>query len=234
MFTLSKGAGTDYGEFTGESVESSEYVGAYPAGMVTFDRGVLFNLPGTQTYVENSYAPNTVPVLAISETKNLEFVNVTGLLRVGIKVVSPTTVTSMVLKDKNSDAELWGRFGMNGMGPIVPDSEGTGGDNTITMDLGDGVALNSDTYTYFFFCLPAGTLAGGFTVDMETANGDVAKIDYTGTDKKTELNVGKPYDADGVEFVAPTSVLDEMSEKDGEWKDPTSELDGVTEKDGNW
>lgn len=211
VFTLSKGAGTDYGEFTGESVESSEYVGAYPAGLVSFDRGVLFNLPGTQTYVENSYAPNTVPVLAISDSKNLTLENVTGLLRVGIKVVSPTTVTSMVLKDKNSDAELWGRFGMNGMGPIKPDSEGTGGDNTITMDLGSGVDLSSSDFTYFFFCLPANTLASGFTIEMVDKDGLDAVIDYTEADKKVEQGVGKTLEVEDVAFI--TSIRDACGNK---------------------
>ncbi|MCQ2336767.1 MAG: hypothetical protein MJ010_06285 [Paludibacteraceae bacterium] len=235
VFTLTEGENTTFGTFDGELVKASSYSAAYPASLASGQGGsiIIFDLPGSQNYEANSYANNTVPMVSYTTDNQLQFVNTTGLLRLGIKTTADVTVTKMVLTDKNSSSKLWGKFQVT-----APSDNGleyeSGGDNTLTINLGSGVALNTTEYTYFFFCLPVGTLAGGFTVDMETANGDVAKIDYTGTDKKTELNVGKPYDAEGVEFVAPTSVLDEMAEKDGEWKDPSSELDGVTEKDGNW
>lgn len=233
VFLLTKGEGTNYGEFEGELVKASSYSAAYPASLASGQDGdiIIFDMPDTQKYVENTFAPNTMPVVSYTTTNQLQFKNTTGLLRLGVKTTANVTVTKMVLTDKNSSAKLWGKFKVtatdNGLEYV------SGGDNTLTVNLGSGVALNSADYTYFFFCLPAGTLAGGFTVDMETANGDVAKIDYTGTDKKTELNVGKPYDAEGVEFVAPKSILDEMTENDGVWKD-LSELEGVTEKDGTW
>lgn len=202
LFTLTEGAGTNYGVFDGEIVKSSNYAAAYPASLASGQDGsiIIFDMQSSQNYVENTYAPNTVPVVSYTTTNKLEFVNTTGLLRIGIKTTEAVTVTKMVLTDNNSTAKLWGKFKVtatsdNGLEYV------SGGDNTLAINLGSGVALNSADYTYFFFCLPAGTLAGGFTVDMETANGDVAKIDYTGIDKKTELNVGKPYDAEGVEFV---------------------------------
>ncbi|MCQ2369992.1 MAG: hypothetical protein MJ007_05905, partial [Paludibacteraceae bacterium] len=157
----------------------------------------------------------------------------TGLLRLGIKTTADVTVTKMVLTDNNSSAKLWGKF------KVTAPSDGgleyvEDGDNTLTVNLGSGVALNSSTYTYFFFCLPAGTLAGGFTVDMESANGDVAKIEYTSTDKVTELNIGKALNADDVMFLNPISVLNGFTQKEGIWSDPSSELNGFTNKSGAW
>ncbi|MCQ2361401.1 MAG: fibrobacter succinogenes major paralogous domain-containing protein, partial [Paludibacteraceae bacterium] len=213
VFTLSKGAGTDYGEFTGESVEGLEYLGVYPASsfyISTTYIGLEFDMPSTQTYVENSYASNTVPLFAGSESKNLTFENLSGLLRVGIKVTSPTTVTSMVLKDKNSNAKLWGKYVVV-LYQISRVSAYLGqGGASLTMDLGDGVALNTSTYTYFFFSVPALTepgnvqaLSSGFTIEMEDADGKTAIIDYTGTDKKVEQGKGKTLEVDDVEFVTP-------------------------------
>ncbi|MCQ2370168.1 MAG: DUF1566 domain-containing protein [Paludibacteraceae bacterium] len=216
VFTLSKGAGTDYGEFTGESVEGLEYLGVYPASsfyISTTYIGLEFDMPSTQTYVENSYASNTVPLFAGSESKNLTFENLSGLLRVGIKVTSPTTVTSMVLKDKNSNAKLWGKYVVV-LYQISRVSAYLGqGGASLTMDLGDGVALNTSTYTYFFFSVPALTepgnvqaLSSGFTIEMEDADGKTAIIDYTGTDKKVEQGKGKTLEVDDVEFKASSST----------------------------
>ncbi len=234
-FTLTEGAGTNYGTFEGELVKASKYAAAYPASLASSTDGstITFNLQGSQDYKENSYANKTVPVVSYTTTNQLYFENTTGLLRLGIKTTDNVTVTKMILTDKNGSAKLWGTFKVT-----EASTKGleyvSGGDNTLTVNLGSGVALNATDYTYFFFCLPAGTLAGGFTVDMESADGKLASIGYIGDKMATELNVGKPYDASGVKFVTPTSILDGMTEKDGEWKDPSSELEGVTEKDRNW
>ncbi|MCQ2361404.1 MAG: hypothetical protein MJ009_08040, partial [Paludibacteraceae bacterium] len=204
VFTLSKGAGTDYGEFTGESVEADGYIALYPASLVYYYNdyyGPVFNLSNTQTYAENSFATNTVPLFAYSESKNLQFENAAGLLRVGIKVTSPTTVTSMVIKDKNSSAKLWGTFGLWEAYMMKHISDD--GDNTLTMDLGSGVELGTSDYTYFFFSLPDGALANGFTIEMEDLEGKTAIIDYSNTDKKVLVGKGKTLEVDDVEFVTP-------------------------------
>lgn len=205
LFTLTEGAGTNYGVFDGEIVKSSNYAAAYPASLASGQDGsiIIFDMQSSQNYVENTYAPNTVPVVSYTTTNKLEFVNTTGLLRLGIKTTADVTVTKMVLTDNNSTAKLWGKFKVTATDSGLEYVEG--GDNTLTINLGSGVALNSSTYTYFFFCLPAGTLAGGFTVDMESADGKLASIGYIGNEIITELNVGKPYDASGVKFVVPTT-----------------------------
>lgn len=218
LFTLTEGAGTNYGVFDGEIVKSSNYAAAYPASLASGQDGsiIIFDMQSSQNYVENTYAPNTVPVVSYTTTNKLEFVNTTGLLRIGIKTTEAVTVTKMVLTDNNSTAKLWGKF------KVTATSDGEleymeGGDNTLAINLGSGVALNSSTYTYFFFCLPAGTLAGGFTVDMESADGKLASIGYIGNEIITELNVGKPYDAEGVEFVVPRPACQKALDADANW-----------------
>lgn len=218
-FILSEGAGTNYGVFEGELVKSANYAAAYPANLASSTDGstIIFNLPGTQEYMPNSYVPNTVPVVSYTTDNHLYFDNTTGLLRIGIKTTEAVTVTKMVLADKISTAKLWGTFSITALASQGLDYE-SGGDNTLTMNLGDGVELNSEDYTYFFFCLPVGALEEGFTLDMESADGKLAKIDYTGAEVATELNVGKPYNAEGVDFKTPVSVLDNMPKEDGAWE----------------
>ncbi len=212
-FTLTDGAGTAYGTFKGECEEGSVYLAAYPASLLL--NKFIYSLPGVQKYVENGFAPNTVPLFSYSETKELNFINVTGMLRLGVKLKSGSdniVVKSMILKDKQTYKKLWGHYTYNitfdGIEPIHGDESG---DNTMTMNLGNGVELNSSSFTYFYFCLPKETLLEGFTVEMEDANGKVATIDYTGTDKAMEQNKGKTYEAAGVEFKIPTTGYAEVS-----------------------
>ncbi|MCQ2361383.1 MAG: hypothetical protein MJ009_07925, partial [Paludibacteraceae bacterium] len=75
--------------------------------------------------------------------------------------------------------------------------------------------LSSSGFTYFFFCLPANTLASGFTIEMEDADGKTATIDYTGTDKKVEQGKGKTLEVPDVEFKEPTTGYADRKEGTG-------------------
>ncbi len=217
VFTLKKGAGTALGIFEGESVESTGYAAAYPASLASSPDGgtIIFNLPSSQAYQpsesdKGTYAPNIVPVVAYSGSNQLMFENTTGMLRVGVQLKSGTsaTVKSMVLTDKNSSAKLWGKFKITAAtSPQALVKDGEDGDNTMTISLPEvGFELSSSKYTYFYFCLPVGTLASGFTIDMEDADGKTAQIDYTIDGKKTELGVGKALEQSGVEFKLPPTT----------------------------
>ncbi len=215
-FTLTDGAGTPYGTFTGECEKGELYLAAYPASLLL--EKFIYSLPGTQKYVENGFAPNTVPLFSYSETKELNFINVTGMLRLGVKLKSGSdniVVKSMILKDNQTYKKLWGLYTYNRTLDGIEYLKDGGGDNTMTIDLGNGVELNSNSFTYFYFCLPTETLLEGFTVEMEDADGKVATIDYTGTDKAMEQGKGKTYEAAGVEFKIPTTGYAEVSSSAG-------------------
>ncbi len=191
VFTLSEGAGSDFGTFNGEGVEAEAYAAAYPASLASSTDGgtIMFNLTGTQNYVADSYDTNTVPVVAYSSSTDLTFENTTGMLRLGIKnATGDINIKSMTLIDNNCDSKLWGTFKITALSTTGLEYV-EGGDNTITMNLGNGVDLNSDTYTYFYFCLPVGTLAGGFTVNMVDADNNPITLECTAT--TMEFNIGK-------------------------------------------
>ncbi|MCQ2360253.1 MAG: hypothetical protein MJ009_02075 [Paludibacteraceae bacterium] len=191
VFTLSEGAGSDFGTFNGEGVEAEAYAAAYPASLASSTDGgtIMFNLTGTQNYVADSYDTNTVPVVAYSSSTDLTFENTTGMLRLGIKnATGDVNIKSMTLIDNNCDSKLWGTFKITALSTTGLEYV-EGGDNTITMNLGNGVALNADTYTYFYFCLPVGTLASGFTVNMVDADNNPITLECTAT--TMEFNIGK-------------------------------------------
>ncbi|MCQ2351784.1 MAG: hypothetical protein MJ003_07445 [Paludibacteraceae bacterium] len=234
VFSLTDGVNTDYGTFEGEAFKADSYAAAYPVSMVSTTDGstMTFVLPNNQTYKENTYETNTVPVVAYTSTDELYFDNVTGMLRVGIKSAEEATITKMVLKDKVSSFKLWGTYrftptSTNGLEYV------SGGDNAMELKLGAGVKLKSSDYTYFYFCLPVGALATGLTVDLEDSNGRVGKIDYAETDKVMVLNHGKTLIVENVEFKTQRDELNCMTLEEGVWME-TNSMPNFVEENGSW
>lgn len=213
IFTLVKGAGTNYGEFEGESIE-----GPYAAACclkvsnTTSTDGDKMSIKtrNTQVYMEDTFAPGALPVVAYSSTADLKFKNTVGILRVGLKVKSGTNkVTSMMIKDRNCTSILWGTFSIDS-NSLYGIEHVSNGDNTLMMDLGEGVTLNSSEYTYFYFCLPVGSLADGFLLYMTDEDGKKYILDYESSDKVVVLGAGKTVEQT-IEFVTPVRPACQMA-----------------------
>ena len=172
-FQLAEGENTMYGTFyTGEQNDGffvPDYVAIYPAsnaeGVANTISGTTatFNISSSQLYEINSFGEGAMPMVARSSTQELVFYNVLGGLCIPLQG-DGLTVTSVKLTSLNTSEKLWGVFTADCASSNPLPSHVSGGDNTLTLDCGEGVALNATTPTDFYFMVPPGTLESGFTV----------------------------------------------------------------------
>ena len=158
--------------------ESSSYTAFYPSDNVSHDgSNYKITLPDTQTYAENSFGPGANPMAAKSETTELSFKNICGLLKLQLYTVPDArSVKSITLKSNKSDEMLWGTGTVDvsnfndaskpSLGTLtVPDDKDG---STLTLDCSSSEPLSIDKTdpSVFYFVVPSGTLAGGFTVTV--------------------------------------------------------------------
>ncbi len=174
-FQLTEGENTMYGTFyTGEQNDGffePDYMAAYPAanaeGTATTISGstATFSMLSTQSYKANTFDEGAMPMVASSSTQTLNFRNVFGGLCVPIIIQGRgLLVTSVKLTSLNTNDKLWGVFSADCTSSNPLPTYVSGGDNTLTLDCGAGVALDATVPTDFYFMLPPGTLQSGFTV----------------------------------------------------------------------
>ncbi len=172
-FQLTEGENTMYGTFyTGEQNDGffePDYMAAYPAanaeGTATTISGstATFSMLSTQSYKANTFDEGAMPMVASSSTQTLDFRNVFGGLCIPL-CGDGLTVTSVKLTSLNTNDKLWGVFSADCTSSNPLPTYVNGGDNTLTLDCGAGVALDATVPTDFYFMLPPGTLESGFTV----------------------------------------------------------------------
>lgn len=163
-FTLTDGAGTETGTFTGLLGPSELYCALYPyQSAATFDGStVSFSTVGVQSGVAQNLPVASNPMVARFTFLNPHpsFHNVFGLLELqlsGSAAVGKITITSKRAQDK-----LWGDFTLTTDGQL----SATGGSNELSVLYTPVVQLSETNPTPFYFSLPAGTLSSGFTVTV--------------------------------------------------------------------
>ena len=182
-YNLKSGANSTEGSFANTNESSDflqpDYVAIYPA---TNAAGVAnsissttatFNLPATQSYLANSFAEKSMPMVAYSTEQSLQFKNVLGGLCFPI-VANGLTVTKIEVISANTSEALWGECTTTISATDDPTSTVSNTDankNVITLDCGSGITLDATTATDFYVMVPAGTLESGFTV--KAYNGDL-------------------------------------------------------------
>ena len=208
-YTLTGGYDSTVGTFHSSDEDNSfltpDYVVIYPAKNaegtknlidVTSD-GIIatFTLPATQTYLANSFAEKSMPMVAYSDNQTLQFKNVLGGLC--FPMTGGVAVTKIELTSADATESLWGtcatKIGSNGGDPVSVVSNDATGKNIITLDCGEeGVQLGAETPTDFYIMVPAGTLESGFTVTA-----------YNGTDVVFEKSTNS---APGAGFISRNTV----------------------------
>lgn len=134
-------------------------------------------LPAIQNYAEDSFGNGAFPMASVTSTTtdmNLKFKNVLGGLKLQLK--GTATIASIKVTGNNNeilcgDAEVTVAFGST---PAINLTETSA--NTVTLDCGAGVALNSETVTPFIIALPPMTMTGGFTVIVTDTEGKQMEI----------------------------------------------------------
>ena len=177
-FTLSEGgAGKASATFECNNAEGfnpdQDYRAVYPASSVVLSDGKFdgYSFSATQPYVQNSFGVGAMPMqtsMCRGTECPLSFTNAFGVLKLQLKGAADEKVTSIVITSDNAlngEAKLkWGSIVLNG----------TAAENKkVTLNCGEGVALNSETATNFHIALPAG--ATGLKVLINTNNGSYYK-----------------------------------------------------------
>src|SRR5574344_1664046 len=162
---------------SGEDLGATPYYAVYPysenttIGTESSVNYLYFTIPTVQTYKANSFASNESIMVAYGNSTNLSFKNVCGMYE--IKLTGSVTIKTITLT-ANHVISGPAKVAMNYTDgePVVTM---TGGDNTIELNCGAGVALLG-TPTSFFFLVPAGTHK--FTIGIEAMDGSNKKIMY--------------------------------------------------------
>ena len=195
VFTATSGGSPQTG-FSGEApksfFESTSFTAFYPSSDdVKFEESnYKITLPDTQTYAANSFGPGANPMAAVSTTTELPFKNICGLLKLQLYAEETNRyVKSITLKSNMSDEMLWGT------GTVTFDSDGipslsdlASGGSTLTLDCGSVKLGTSESPTVFYFVVPSGTLAGGFTVTVTDTDDKPILIKAAKADTDTKAN----------------------------------------------
>lgn len=177
-FGLSNGSGTSHGTFRGSLLTSASYCAVYPyAATNSLSNGVLhFRMPQVQEGVADNIAKKSLPMVAVFTAANPApaFRNVVGLLE--LKLEGTARVGGITLTSANAGEMLWGDFSLT-----MDGNEGTNaqhlsvanGSNVLTLSFDVPVQLSENSPRSFYFAVPAGTLASGFTVSIHDGAGNL-------------------------------------------------------------
>jgi len=145
------GPGETKAQFTGTEPSplgsSPLYKAFYPASLCS--NMSVYNLPTEQEYVAGNV--KEFPMYAESDTPALSFQNLCGIIRIGLKG-DTRSISSIALSDASpsSPKGMSGRFTVVGGKAVI--SSGTAGTSLVC---DTPVALNTDTFTYFWITVPA-------------------------------------------------------------------------------
>lgn len=156
-------------EFTGADINSNDYYRAfYPVTTAPSLSGetFTFTMPASQTYCSDGTFANTLnPMLAkdkanTGSTTTLHFTNLFGVLKIYVEK-SNVAATKAVLTVPDGAPALTGTFTANCDNLTVTGPAATEANRKLTLDLGGSLPLAGK---YFYFVLPPGALAQGFTI----------------------------------------------------------------------
>lgn len=173
-YELTEGGGTAYGVFSG-MVKGSSYVAYYPydKNIVLEDEVLYVNLPAEQRYVKESFGENAYPMIAVSSTEELDFMNLCSVLKVSIS--GSDMVESIVFKANGSDVKVSGNATVNTSFSDVPELSMISDASSEVTLICNGVTLRSDEPTDFYIVVPAQTYKGGFSVTVNAVSGTMVK-----------------------------------------------------------
>lgn len=173
VYRLTAGAGTTGGTFTGRDPGAGPYSAVYPASAATGLEGnsIRVSVPARQNYVKDSFGPGAnLAVGKADKLEGLKFRNLSGVL--SITLTGTGTIRSLQVTSATGEP-LSGTALVDGLDTGSPAlTFETGQACQVSLDCGtEGVALSGEGTT-FFLTLPAGTLAGGFSVEIVDAAGN--------------------------------------------------------------
>ena len=187
QFTLTGGAESTSGKFSGEALESGSYIAVYPyqsTASLSGDGVTNVTLPATQNATDNSFDKNAALMMAKSDNTTLEFKNAVGY----VKVTPKFACSKIVLQAAGASEYLAGMCTLSygeGMPSIAFTSE-----QSTSITLSGNITAN----TAYYIAVPAVTLSAGWSISFTDNTGNV----YTRTGsnsitfkRNTIINLGE-------------------------------------------
>lgn len=138
---------------------------------------IQVQIPSVQNYVANSFGLNSLPMTAVSKTKEdtqLAFKNVYGVMNLKVKM-EDVVVKQIVVRGNSGEmiAGLGNVFCSYGGVPSIEFS--TTSDDTITLDCGSGVDVSPSRNAEFYIPMPPVTFSSGITVRFITNGEEIVR-----------------------------------------------------------
>ncbi len=178
-----------------ENFYEPNFTAYYPASSA-------ITLNDEQTYVETGFAEGANPMMAVSGNTELQFKNLCGMLELQFYSestfnVKSITITSSVDEKLNGE----GTAEWNNGEPVLNLSSGT---NSLTLNCENKPMSQVEASpTSYYFVLPAGTLASGFTVKVTDEND---KVWEKTTEKNNSIVRSQITQLDKIEVNIPTPI----------------------------
>jgi hypothetical protein len=189
-FLLNSGAGTTSGSFEGALVGDHYYTLFPYRSKVRWDGDKLvFRLSDVQIYQPDSFASSAFPMIAESETNELQFKNLCSILQ--FSITGDAMVRSITLTSETHylSGEVSVEFPV-GDSPAISFLEG--GKKTVTLECG-AVKLSKEKATDFYIVIPSGDY-DGLTISVDAITDSVTKtISHEFAIKRSELRPIAPF-----------------------------------------
>ena len=171
QYTYNGTENTASAEFEGAPIEGSMFYAVYPYSEdASLSNGILtLYLPERQEYSPLSFGPASSPMVARSENTALGFRNLCGLFK--LNLTGSGTVSTITFQADGAGVSGQATVDMNysSTPELTMTAEAS---SSVTLDCGEGVALNGSTAVPFYIVLPAATY-DNFTLTILTAEGKI-------------------------------------------------------------
>ncbi len=142
-----------YATFTGDLSDANMYFAVYPwkqAVNLNSDTLLVLNLPYVQQYKGGGFASGSYPMVSWSYDTNLYFKNLCGLLKLNLQGNAVVTSLSLCAPGLAGLAGVDMRY--QGVPQLIMPTPPAY--DTLSLDCGEGVQLNAEQATPFYFVLP--------------------------------------------------------------------------------
>ena len=170
--------GTTTCNFSGDAPEGYGTPGyaLYPSSAAKSISGsvITFDIPAEQAYKDNSFGAGANIAAGSVEGTRVSFKNALGALLIQLKGSETISKIEVITK---SDERLNGEFTVDASAAnaaVATGSPLSDAEKMITLNCGN-VVLRGAEATKFYITLPAGTMAGGFTVKIYDGEGNLFK-----------------------------------------------------------
>lgn len=166
--------------FTGEATldATATYYAFYPAANANYvaaESKVELTLANMQSYAANSFANGTYPMAAVNEGTTFTFHSPCGLLAIPMRGTG--TIGSIELTGKTGEP-LAGQLLFAFASHDLTCTMGTTTQDKVTLDCG-GITLSPDAATMFYFVVPSGVFAQGFTAVAKYGGTELFTLETT-------------------------------------------------------